>query len=322
MWIDVFCNVITHTVITMAKRGRKPKLRKGYFYENEEQAVIDYITTNDKDAKNEIFNKFLYPAFVKMIESIIRRYNLYCSEEEFQQTFEDTLSYLMSKISHYKHTVYEYTEIEFIPEDVSDEVIMIGEEEMKPFFKSANENSPKYIIVDYYESKMIPYKLEFKKYKAFSYCQTIVRNYLLYKRMQVVQQQQRNTPYDSVSENFENNEEFSTNVIPSYVFAERLINKTKQKIRKMVENPDFYNLSEKEVKVGYALCDLFDDNKWETLIKEDDSNKLLKSSILYFLREETLMTTKELRDNMRNFMKVYYSLKEKEIEEGIDGEII
>ena len=86
----------------MAKRGRKPKERKGYFYENEEQAVIDYISTEDKNIKNEIFNKYLFPAFVKMIESIIRRYNLYCTDEEFQQTFNDTLSYLMSKISHYK----------------------------------------------------------------------------------------------------------------------------------------------------------------------------------------------------------------------------
>ena len=50
----------------MAKRGRKRKERKGYFYETEEQAVMDYITTQDAEEKNKIFNEYLYPAFTKM----------------------------------------------------------------------------------------------------------------------------------------------------------------------------------------------------------------------------------------------------------------
>ena len=74
------------------------------------------------------------------------------------------------------------------------------------------------------------------------------------------------------------------------------------------------NLSDKEKKVGYALCDLFENNNWEKLIREDDSNKLLKSSVLYFLREETMMTTKEIRDNCKRFKKLYYLLKKTELE--------
>ena len=297
----------------MAKRGRKPKERKGYFYENEEQAVIDYISTEDGNVKNEIFNKYLYPAFVKMIESIIRRYNLYCTDEEFQQTFDDTLSYLMSKISHYKPVTYEYEPVDFIP--MGKESVTITEERQKEFFKYATKDSPEYVTVEYYDSITKPYILKEKKYKAFSYCQTIVKNYLMYKRMQVAKDQQRNTPYDVVSDTFENDTRYSTDVTPSYILAETLIKKTCKEIKKMVENPEDFSLSEKEIKVGYALCDLFEDNKWESLIKEEDSNKLLKSSILYFLREETLMTTKEIRDNMRSFMKVYYLLKKKELEE-------
>ena len=75
----------------MAKRGRKPKERKGYFYEKEEQAVIDYIASPNPEEKNRIFNSILLPAFTKMIESIIRRYKLFVPEEEFQQTFNDTI---------------------------------------------------------------------------------------------------------------------------------------------------------------------------------------------------------------------------------------
>ena len=62
----------------MAKRGRKPsKKRKGYFYEEQEQAVRDYIRAESEEERNKIFNTILLPAFTKMIESIIRRYNLY-----------------------------------------------------------------------------------------------------------------------------------------------------------------------------------------------------------------------------------------------------
>lgn len=296
----------------MAKRGRKPKERKGYFYENEEQAVIDYINSDDAVEKNEIFNKYLYPAFIKMIESIIRRYNLYCTDEEFQQTFDDTLSYLMSKISHYRHTIFEYDEIEVIPDGEQPE--FIDEKEQKRYFKHASESSPEFIVVEYHDGEVKCYRLKEKRYKAFSYCQTVVKNYLMYKRMQVVKEQQRNTPYDVVSDAFENDKKYSTEEVPSYLLAEKLIGQTNEEIKKILNNSENYNLSDKEKKVGYALCDLFENNNWEKLIREDDSNKLLKSSVLYFLREETMMTTKEIRDNCKRFKKLYYLLKKTELE--------
>ena len=82
------------------KRGRKPsKERKGYFYEEQEEAVVNYISTDDEKEKNKIFNTILKPAFTKMIESIIRRYNLYPPDEEFETTFNDTISFLMTKLS-------------------------------------------------------------------------------------------------------------------------------------------------------------------------------------------------------------------------------
>ena len=68
------------------------------------------------------------------------------------------------------------------------------------------------------------------------------------------------------------------------------------------------NLNDNEKKVGLALCELFEN--WEDILCSNGSNKLQKSSVLYFLREETLMTTKELRDNMSVFKKEYYLLKD------------
>lgn len=88
----------------MAKRGRKPKnkYKVGYFYEDEEKAVSDYINATTFEEKNKIFEEFLRPALKKMIESIIRRYNLYPPGEEFNETFDDALSHIIEKIDKFK----------------------------------------------------------------------------------------------------------------------------------------------------------------------------------------------------------------------------
>ena len=83
----------------MAKRGRKPKEKQqtGYFCEREEQAVINYLTSTDPETKHEIYDSVLRPAFEKLAESIIRRYKLYVPGEEFTDTFNDALSFILMK---------------------------------------------------------------------------------------------------------------------------------------------------------------------------------------------------------------------------------
>ena len=48
----------------MGKRGRKTT-RKGYFYEEQEQAVIDYINAYEASEKERIFETSLKYAFTK-----------------------------------------------------------------------------------------------------------------------------------------------------------------------------------------------------------------------------------------------------------------
>ena len=73
---------------------KKTKKQKGYFYQKQEDAFVDYIKATSLRERNQIFNEYLYPAFTKMVESIIRRYNLYIPDEEFSDTFNDTISFL------------------------------------------------------------------------------------------------------------------------------------------------------------------------------------------------------------------------------------
>ena len=93
-------------VIVKKKRGRKPNPNKPkmYFSDREEDAFREYLLTEDIYKKNKIFNDILYPAFSKMVESIIRKYTLFKPGEEFEDTFNDVMSHLISKVEKFDVT--------------------------------------------------------------------------------------------------------------------------------------------------------------------------------------------------------------------------
>ena len=93
---------------------RKKNTKKQYYFEKEqEDAFVNYLNATDNAEKEKIFNTCLLPAFTKMTESIIRRYNLYIPDENFEETFHDTISFLMTKINNFKQKssfkAYSYT---------------------------------------------------------------------------------------------------------------------------------------------------------------------------------------------------------------------
>ena len=244
-------------VVVKKKRGRKPNPNKKnyYFGAEEERAVVDYLSTDDIDEKNKIFNTILKPAFTKMIESIIRRYNLYSQDEEFVDTFDDTMSFLMTKLS--------------------------------CFNPSTN-------------------------YKAYSYCGTICKNYLIYKINQFTKNQKRNESYDNpnseIQNVFDNNVNFSYSVDdPNKAFLAELTGNTVDNIKRILCDKDKYKLTENEIKVGNSLINLM--TNWDEIFAQMGSNKFNKSSILLFLKENTLLSTKEIRDSMKVYKKKYYEIK-------------
>lgn len=187
----------------MAKRGRKSTKEKNgyYFYDAEEEAVVRYINSNDKEEKNQIYNEVLKPAFDKMINSIIRRYKLYVPDEEHQHTFDDTLSYLLSKIGN------------FNPD---------------------------------------------KGKKAYSYCGTIVVNYLKSKLTTLSKQQQRILPFNDVMEEVNNGFDYDLDETSSEDLAANLVNSISVEIKNMIGHAEEYGLTEGEIKTGIAICELLE----------------------------------------------------------------
>lgn len=236
----------------MAKRGRKASsTKKGYFYETEETAVINYLNSDDDVEREKIFNKYLLPAFTKMIESIIRRYNLYIPDEDFNETFDDTISFLMTKLNCFKQD---------------------------------------------------------SGYKAYSYCGTICKNYLILKINKYIKNQQRNVSYENMRSELDDSLDYGYDQQYSRVGAlSEIIEKTSAAIKKIMTSTKEKSLSENEIKVGNALVELLDN--WEDLFAKMGSNKFNKSSILLFLKETTFLTTKEIRDSMKKYKQAYQEIK-------------
>ena len=239
------------------------KERKGYFYEEQEEAVKEYLSTTKKFKREQIFNNILLPAFTTMIESIIRRYDLQIPNEEFDDTFNDTISFLMSKIEH------------FDPDKIS--------------------------------------KKTGKKIKAYSYCGTICKNYLLHKRIEYSKEIERASSYDDMCDEINDNIRYSVDYSETNNLMTEIIKETINAIQEIINNDVKGLLTDKEILVGNALIDLF--KNWEDILDDCGSNKLNKSNILYHLREVTRLPTKEIRDSMKKYKKAYYIIKKEVIKE-------
>lgn len=82
----------------MAKRGRK---RKNYFGPEHEDAVVRYLSCEDDELRNQIYNDWLRHVFVKMIESIMRRDKLKPDGFTHEEVLTDTLSHLINKMDRF-----------------------------------------------------------------------------------------------------------------------------------------------------------------------------------------------------------------------------
>ena len=239
------------------KRGRKPKAtRKGYFYEEEEDAFRQYVESEDQNFRDKIFREKLYPAFTKMVESLIRRYNLFTPNEEFEDTFNDTMSFLVTKMNNFKFD---------------------------------------------------------KGTKVYSYCGTIAKNYLYFKKDKGIKLDNNFLCYDDVYNDTNPDTRDNNYNSKNIEFNEGLIKMMVNIIDKVLSPDSGYQINENERKVGNALLDLL--QNWEEIFNMSETRKFNKTSILYFIKENTMLNTKEIRDAMKRFKDIYFINKEQYIQE-------
>ena len=145
-----------------------------------------------------------------------------------------------------------------------------------------------------------------KNKKAYSYFGTICKNYLMGQIIKDQKEQNRKISYEDISTKLENRPDLIYYIEHEHISPERVI---KEFVKKMNTYIDETELNNNEIKLGYALIELFEN--YEEIFIGTDNNKFNKNIILLSLREMTNMSTKEIRTSMKKFKKLYFDLNKK-----------
>src|SRR6056300_609923 len=139
--------------------------------------------------------------------------------------------------------------------------------------------------------------------KAYSYFGTICKNYLMGQIIKDQKDQNRKISYEDITTKLENRPDMIYYIENEKIEPSEIIKKFVQELEEFIEKN---NLNNNELKLGYALIELFEN--YNDIFIGTDNNKFNKNIILLSLREMTNMSTKEIRTSMRKFKKLYYDL--------------
>lgn len=163
-------------------------------------------------------------------------------------------------------------------------------------------------------SKFNPTKVneQGKKYKAFSYCQTIVRNFYRDWGKKMYAEKISNLNYDDHCDEIENKEEFIYEIdFSNDEQVQELILSYITKLRDKINNDK--SLRRNEIIVGEAIINVLE--SWDILFLEETrqgkynkrvTNNYTKNKVLLLLKEQTRLSTKDIRASMEQFKELYF----------------
>jgi hypothetical protein len=154
------------------------------------------------------------------------------------------------------------------------------------------------------------------KAKAFSYCQTIIRNFYKDWSKKSYTEKKTNLSYDDYIEEINENVEYSYEMeLETTHQYEHLINTVVSEIEIKI-NGDPITMKRNEIIVGDAIINVL--KNWHVLFMEETpegkynkrvTNKFAKNKILLFLKEQTGLSTKEIRIAIKPFKEIYFIQK-------------
>jgi len=150
------------------------------------------------------------------------------------------------------------------------------------------------------------------KTKAFSYCQTIIRNYYKDHSKKSYTEKKINLSFDDYIDEINEGIEYSYELEQDNQHQlELLIQSVIDKIEDKIDNDSI--MKKNEIIVGDAIVNVL--KNWHVLFMEDSpegkynkrvTNKFAKNKILLFLKEQTALSTKEIRIAIKPFKEIYF----------------
>lgn len=271
-----------------------------YFAEKEERAVFNYINSNSAEEKNKIYNNILLEPFRKMIQSILRRYPIHIGNYDMGEVESNALTHLIEHMIKYRPFIIEcnkfgtdkWTKLDvnhrfWFVEDANKDLKSLSEKDDKNLYRMFNS-------------------------RAFSYCQTIIRNYYKDHSKKSYSEKKINLSFDDYVDEINQNIEYTYELeVDTNHQLEKLIKTVIEKIEDRINND--LTMKRNEVIVGDAIANVL--KNWHLLFLEDTpegkynkriTNKFAKNKILFFLKEQTGLSTKEIRIGIKPFKEIYF----------------
>jgi hypothetical protein len=281
---------------------KKIKPIPNYFDEKEEEAFLKFIHSNSIEERNKIYNELLIEPFRIMKETILKKYPIYIGNHEIDEVEQDALTHLIEHMNKYKRFIIEYY-------DGSDKWIKLGEGYKFNNIDDAQEKLNNLIE----KNNNVEYKIFTSK--AYSYCQTIIRNYYKDHSKKNYKEKKINLPYDDYSEELNNNTALSYEIDNKPIkYYDLLINNMINKIECIITGDT--TTKKNEMLVGEAIVNIL--KNWQVLFQEDSpdgkynkkiSNKFAKNKILLLLKEQTGLSTKDIRNSIKLYKSLYFMEK-------------
>ena len=145
-----------------------------------------------------------------------------------------------------------------------------------------------------------------KEKKAYSYFGTICKNYLMGQIIKDQKDMNKKISYEDISTDLENNPDYSYSIDNDNIDSLDVIKNFLLSLECFLQKQD---LNENERKLGEALHELF--LNYDKIFIGTSNNKFNKNIILLSLREMTNLTTKEIRNSMKKFKKLYLLVQTK-----------
>lgn len=331
----------------MAKKRVNPD--SFYFSKEENDAVIEYINATGRE-RDRIFTEKLYGPMTKLVSSIIRRYNLYIPDEDFEETFADALSDIVTKMDRYnpesgtkaysyygtivKHYLlgrisdYQKSQKRFVRfDDTSDDESV--ERDCEYLIDTSQESTVRQMqynqLIEEFSSA-IKHEMEVNKKLNNDDIKVGSNLVWLLNNWQDILQTITSMKEDELSAEAISTMMSDESVNNGKCMVERALcdagfKYTDADIMKLVyrlsfNNPsELYvavslgNLSVDEVKHAFSRLDS-DVTDSLGLFTGRESDKYTKATILYILRESTLLPTPKIHKSLMKYKKVYEGLKE------------
>ncbi len=163
-------------------RKRRPKQSRNYFTEDTQNAILEYLASDDDTERNRIYNERINYAFYKLVENIIHTFKFYCMEVD---DIEDLKHEVITFFFFFLHLYHQSRKVdEKIGSIINDE--FNGDYKVGNFreFVSQSIEAPTESIISFVEgldvsSECKDILLEIRPPKAYSYFGTIVKRYLI-----------------------------------------------------------------------------------------------------------------------------------------------